>query len=224
MSRSKGAGGLAELIVRQGGEHIRFFLLRTHYRSTILFSEPAIEEAATGLETFHRLFERFERITGESFFDITPNALRADGDIDAGTDELLAAVKKHRDAYLEKMDDDFNTGGGVSELFELVRAVNKSIDANKLEENKDADLTALKQAIATIRELSAILGIFTKAPESAAGQDSQLVDQLMQMVIDIRANARSNKDFATSDLIRDRLGELSITLEDRKGETGWRIE
>ena len=224
MSRSKGAGGLAELIVRQGGEHIRFFLLRTHYRSTILFSEPAIEEAATGLETFHRLFERFERITGESFFDIPPNALRADGDIDAGTDELLAAVKKHRDAYLEKMDDDFNTGGGVSELFELVRAVNKSIDANKLEENKDADLTALKQAIATIRELSAILGIFTKAPESAAGQDSQLVDQLMQMVIDIRANARSNKDFATSDLIRDRLGELSITLEDRKGETGWRIE
>ena len=57
MSRSKGAGGLADLIARQGGERIRFFLLRTHYRSTVLFGEAAIEEAAAGLETFYRLFK-----------------------------------------------------------------------------------------------------------------------------------------------------------------------
>ena len=72
MSRSKGAGGLAELIERQGGERIRFFLLRTHYRSTVLFSEPAIEEAAIGLETFYRFFKRYQRITGESFYDLKP--------------------------------------------------------------------------------------------------------------------------------------------------------
>ncbi len=59
MSRSKGAGGLADLIQRQGGERIRFFLLRTHYRSTVLFNEPAIEEAGAGLETFYRLFKRY---------------------------------------------------------------------------------------------------------------------------------------------------------------------
>ena len=63
MSRSKGAGGLATLIANQGGERIRFFLLRTHYRSTGLFSEPAIEEAAVGLESFYRLFKRYNRIT-----------------------------------------------------------------------------------------------------------------------------------------------------------------
>ena len=58
---SKGAGGLAELHwQRQGGERIRFFLLRTHYRSTVLFSEPAIEEAGVGLEGFYRLFKRYD--------------------------------------------------------------------------------------------------------------------------------------------------------------------
>ena len=65
MSRSKGAGGLADLIKRQGGERIRFFLLRTHYRSTVLFNEPAIEEAGIGLESFYRLFKRYTRVTGK---------------------------------------------------------------------------------------------------------------------------------------------------------------
>ena len=65
MSRSKGAGGLADLIKKQGGERIRFFLLRTHYRSTVLFSEPAIEEAGEGLDTFYRLFKRYTRVTGK---------------------------------------------------------------------------------------------------------------------------------------------------------------
>ena len=64
ISRSKGAGGLADLIQRQGGERIRFFLLRTHYRSTIEFSEEGIEEAGVGLETFHRFFDRYQVLRG----------------------------------------------------------------------------------------------------------------------------------------------------------------
>ncbi len=221
-SRSKGAGGLAKLIERQGGERIRFFLLRTHYRSTILFSEPAIEEAGTGLDTFHRLFERYERITGKSFYDIVPAKTRKEGEFEAGNDALLTLIKKHRDAYLEKMDDDFNTGGGVSELFEIVRAINKSIDQEKLEETKGADTSSLDQAMATLRELTAILGLFATKPEADSSEDAGLVDQLMNLVIEIRANSRKKKDFETSDLIRDRLTECGITLEDRKDGTLWR--
>ncbi len=222
MSRSGGAGGLHSLIDRQGGERIRFFLLRTHYRSTILFSEPAIEEAGTGLDTFYRLFERYERITGKSFYDIEAAKTRQEGEIEAGSDQLLTLLKKHRDAYLEKMDDDFNTGGGVSELFEIVRGVNKFIDTNKLEETKGADTSGLDQAMATIRELAAVLGLFTEKPEADSSEDAGLVDQLMGLVIEIRANSRKKKDFETSDLIRDRLTECGITLEDRKDGTLWR--
>ncbi|MBA2115899.1 cysteine--tRNA ligase [Bremerella alba] len=222
MSRSGGAGGLHSLIERQGGERIRFFLLRTHYRSTILFSEPAIEEAGIGLDTFYRLFERYERITGKSFYDIDPATTRKQGEIEAGSDELLTLLKKHRDAYLEKMDDDFNTGGGVSELFEIVRSVNKFVDKHKLEETQGADTSSLDQAMATIRELSAILGLFTDKPEADSSEDAGLVDHLMSLVIEIRANSRKKKDFETSDLIRDRLTECGITLEDRKDGTLWR--
>src|SRR3954462_2910286 len=80
MSRSKGAGGLADLIKRQGGERIRFFLLRTHYRSTVLFNEPAIEEAAIGLESYYRLFKRYNRVTGKDYYSLTPAKTREAGD------------------------------------------------------------------------------------------------------------------------------------------------
>ncbi|MCC9605599.1 cysteine--tRNA ligase [Blastopirellula sp. JC732] len=223
MSRSKGAGGLAKMIANQGGERIRFFLLRTHYRSTILFSEEAIAEAGVGLDSFYRLFERYERLTGESFYDLAAAKTRKEGDFAPGKDELLTVVAKHRDAYLEKMDDDFNTGGAVSELFEIARLINKTIDQQKLEENKSADLTSVKKAFSVLRELTGILGIFVKAPEKSSSGDSELVGQLMQLLIDVRATARSKKDFEMSDVIRDRLSAIGVTLEDRKEGATWRL-
>ena len=86
MSRSKGAGGLADLIKKQGGERIRFFLLRTHYRSTVLFNEPAIEEAGIGLESFYRLFKRYTRATGKDFYALkSPTSRTATGEVASAT-------------------------------------------------------------------------------------------------------------------------------------------
>src|SRR5204863_162556 len=68
LSRSGGAGGLADDIARLSGERIRFFLLRTHYRSTVMFGEEGLEEAATALESFYRYFERFHKITKQRYF------------------------------------------------------------------------------------------------------------------------------------------------------------
>ena len=89
MSRSKGAGGLADLIQRQGGERIRFFLLRTHYRSTVLFNEPAIEEAGVGLEAFYRLFKRYQRITGGNFYALTAPTTRGTAASPSGKEPVL---------------------------------------------------------------------------------------------------------------------------------------
>jgi len=138
MSRSKGAGGLADLIKRQGGERIRFFLLRTHYRSTVLFNEPAIEEAGVGLETFNRLFKRYTRITGNEFYALKPPAKRTEGELasasgQAGTDPVLKSAAKCRQKFLNAMDDDFNTGGAIGELFELAKITNKFADDADLE-------------------------------------------------------------------------------------------
>ena len=75
-----------------------------------------------------------------------------------------------------------------------------------------------------LRELTAILGIFKTVQPKRGGGGDAVVDKLMPLLIELRANARTNKDFATGDLIRNRLTEVGITLEDKKGApTEWRI-
>jgi cysteinyl-tRNA synthetase len=224
MSRSKGAGGLAELIARQGGERIRFFLLRTQYRSTIVFSEPAIEEAAIGLDTFYRFFQRYERVLGKNFYDLAAPARRDAGQFEAGGDATLVEIAALRQRFLEAMDDDFNTGAAVAVLFDLLRVLNKFADTEKLEAGKAAadKLAIFERGATVLRELGGILGLFVKPIEpAAAGADDALLGKLVQLLIELRAAARKNKDFATGDLIRNRLTEIGITLEDRPGGTEW---
>ena len=239
ISRSKGAGGLRNLIIRQTGERIRFFLLRTHYRSTIVFSEEGMEEAGTGLDKFYVLFQRYERINGGLSFYLNQQGedqppehrqlidRRSDGDLTREKHEMLKQVAAIRDSFLAKMDDDFNTGGATSELFTLLSLLNKFADQARLEEaaRKEQDLAAFNRAMETLRELTAIIGLFFKPPRKTSDDDSgQTVDGLMQLIIQLRADARGKKDFATSDRIRDGLSGVGITLEDRKGETGWKMQ
>jgi cysteinyl-tRNA synthetase len=222
MSRSKGAGGLADLIKKQGGERIRFFLLRTHYRSTVLFNEPAIEEAGVGLESFYRLFKRYQRITGKDFYALTPPRSREAGALKPGDSTALQPAAKCREKFLAAMDDDFNTGGAIGELFELARSANKLCDDEKLEApgTPDPDAVAtLTQMLTTLRELTSILGIFLKLPVTSGGDD--LLAKIMPLVIELRAEARKKKDFATADAIRDGLAPIGITLEDRADGTEW---
>jgi len=234
MSRSAGAGGLRGQIERHGGEKIRFFLLKTHYRSTVVYSEAALDEAAIPLDKFYVFFERYLRITDKPFYlDPDPKnevrsllVSRRDGTI-AGDSELLAEVKVYRDAYLAKMDDDFNSGGAVSELFNLLGTLNKFADKRHLEEKSkrsQADLDQFCRGVETMRELSAILGLFLKPAKTSGSEGNiEVMDKLVQTFIRMRADARKNKDFALSDRIRDDLAAAGITLEDRKEATTWRL-
>ena len=182
-------------------------------------------EAGTALDSFYRFFERFERILGEDFYALVPPTRRSDDQPAAGDDKTCGLVAAKRSSFIEKMDDGFNTGAAVSALFELVRLLNKFIDETHLEDAKqrtDGDLETLRLGAVTLKELSAILGIFQQPPTAAAGNDA-LVDDLMQLLIKLRASARENKDFDTADQIRNGLTELGITLEDRKDGTGWKL-
>lgn len=224
LSGSKGDGGLADLIARFGGQTIRFFLLRTHYRSTIVFNEEGLTEAATSLEGFTRFIERFERVAGQSFFDLPVVDRHDQGEVAESTG-LLGEVADHRRKFLTRMDDDFNTGAAISDLFELLRTLNKYVDQQQLEDvaqRTDEKLQPLLTGTRTLRELTSLLGIFEKAEEADSDQDQGLVDALMQLLIELRATARGNKDFAMADTIRNRLGEIGVTLEDRKDGTLWR--
>lgn len=236
ISRSKGAGGLRDLIAEWGGQQLRFFLLRTHYRSTILFSDEALAEAATALERFTLFFDRYQRILGRPFY-LDPDApdedrrlitRRAAGEFDPGDHPLLREVHQLRQRFLAKMDDDFNSGAAVSELFQLLTALNKYADRCQLEDasqRQQGDLEAFGRAVETLRELGAVLGLFLSPPAPApSGADEKLTAGLIELLIQLRAAAREKKDFATADRIRDGLSALGVALEDRKGETGWRID
>jgi cysteinyl-tRNA synthetase len=235
MSRSAGAGGLRGLLARQGGERIRFFLLRTHYRSTIVFHEDAIAEAGTALDKFYGFFTRYERINGRAFYlqpadpreDRSRITRRDQGEIADQGDPFLQEVAEIRKSFLDKMDDDFNTGGAVSELFGLLSALNRYADEHQLDDpaKRLIHVTPFNRAVEVLRELSGVLGLFLKPPAVTSGKaPDDLADGLMQLILELRGKARASKDFSTADRIRDVLTELKIVVEDRKGETTWRRE
>lgn len=237
ISRSKGAGGLHKLIEQQTGERIRFFLLRSQYRSTIVFGEEGLEEAGQSLNAFYRLIDRYERLTGRPFYsrlsdqgeleELAFARSRAEGDerLRGSSDGMLLEIANLRTSYIEKMDDDFNTGGAVSDLFEMARAINRYIDQHNLEDSKSRSqkkLAVLTTGMSVLRELAGILGLFLKEPTKAGSDGAgEIVDGLMQLLIELRAGARANKDFATSDKIRDGLARLGITVQDLKEGTTW---
>lgn len=227
ISRSKGAGGLAELIRRHTGERIRFFLLRTHYRSTIVYNEEGLEEAGTALESFYRCFDRFSEITGQDFYALPIAATRAAGEFDPGDDPLRVEVHRCRQKFLAAMDDDFNTGAAISVLFDLVRLLNRYVDQHGLQAGADpaaTEIESLRVAGQVIRELTGVLGLFLKPVSRAAGEadgDAELLNGVVNLLIDLRREARERKDYATGDAIRDRLSELGISLLDRKEGTSW---
>jgi cysteinyl-tRNA synthetase len=226
LGKSKGAAPFTDLLQRHAPETIRFFLLSTHYRRPIDFSEARIEEVGTGLEQFYRFFKRFERISGQSFYDTHYAKTRDTGDFDPGADPTLRQIAEHRQRFLDCMDDDFNTGGGVGDLFELVRMLNKYADDQKLENGRptETQLATLRRGAATLRELGGTLGLFRAAVTKPSAGGNEVVERLMALLIELRAAARVKKDFSMADRIRQALGEIGITLEDRPGGTEWTIQ
>ena len=225
LAGSKGAASVKDLFERHDPETVRFFLLATHYRSPIDFSDERIAETGKGLEGFYRLIETYDRATGESFYDLPAAASREQSaSLKGGPAELSDELQQLRDRYLESMDDDFNTGGAVGVLFEIRKCINGFVSEKQLEAgdaNAD-DLAAFTTAMTLFKELANILGVFRKPIAKSAPTNDAFVNELMELIIDLRADARSTKNWDMADKIRDRMTALDITLEDRPEGTMWR--
>ena len=232
--REKATLIVSEALQKFRAESIRFLILSSHYRSPIEYSNKRLEEVTVALQAFTRYFERYERMTGTSFYALPTRTAWAPDTLG----ELSPQVSQLRTRFLEAMDADFNTAGAAGVLFELLTALNRFADANRLD-RADAPTTeraALDAATRVLRELSALLGLFWAAPPAATlGQGDELVAGLMRLVLDVRDNLRglaksAAKDnpakkplFEQTDLIRSRLAELQIALEDRPEGTTWRV-
>jgi cysteinyl-tRNA synthetase len=193
MGHSKMAGSVgnvvnvADLLREHQPETVRFLLLNTHYRSPIEYSEERLHEMRRALESFYRFFERFERVTGGSFYGVEAPRTAAAFDPTGPHADFLAEVKQHRQAFLERMDDDFNTGGAVGVLNELLTTLNRFADAQQLEgARKSAEAVAeWQQGARVLKELSQILGVFEEPPAKTGGVPAELWEGLDQLARDV---------------------------------------
>jgi cysteinyl-tRNA synthetase len=169
---------------------IRFFILQAHYRSTVDFSNEALQAAEKGFSKLMEAYKALARLTGN------PGASG-----DSGVSVLRAKC-------YDAMNDDFATPTVISHLFEAAKIINSAADG-KLKLSQ-ADIDELKWVFDTF--LFEILGM----KDEAASDNTALIDGLMHIILDIRATAKANKDWGTSDKIRDALKEAGVTVKDGK--------
>jgi len=185
---------------------IRFFILQTHYRSTLDFSNEALQASEKGLK---RLWEAYEKLRAMSY---EPRAEAFDPELEARCSKLIAE-------FDEFMNDDFSTAKVLANMFELVPVINSMKD-------KTIPVTALsKQTFELLQSKfkTYLEDIF--ALKSVSEADNAKLQGVVQLLIDIRKEAKSKKDFVTSDKIRNQLQQVGILLKDEKdGSMSWSVE
>jgi cysteinyl-tRNA synthetase len=195
---------------------IRFFILQAHYRGTLDFSNEALQAAEKGLR---KLLAALAAVQSSKFKVQSESGTR---NPEPGTLELWNTVTENKHindivtGSYAAMNDDFNSPMVIAQLFEAARIINLVKDGKeKLPEN---ELAVLHETYRTF--LVDILGL---APEEQSGQKDEIISGLMGTIIDIRAEARAKKDFATSDQIRDKLLKINIQIKDGKEGASWEL-
>ena len=173
---------------------IRFFILQAHYRSTLDFSNEALQAAEKGMVRLMNAWSTLENLKT--------------------SEKSTIDVSNLRKKCYEAMNDDFNSPMVIAELFEGARIINLVNDGK--ETISGDDLQLLRETFDTF--LGEILGL---KQEDAGGETGETVEGLMQLVLELRQNAKTAKDFATADKIRDDLNHIGISVKDTKEGATW---
>ncbi len=195
---SKSLGNLItidEFLADHEGDVMRMLVLNGNYRSPLAFTDESIEAAENGLKRLKS--------------GLRPAAVNAAG---AATEMLDAKTASTEDAFILAMNDDINTAGALGHIFELVRLINIARDAGATD-------TQLQPAQNALRKLTGVLGLELKEKES--GNDA---DKFIDLLLEVRSETRSQKLWALSDLIRDKLKALGVVIEDSKDSSTWHWE
>ncbi|MGH2365132.1 MAG: cysteine--tRNA ligase [Chloroflexota bacterium] len=202
-----------DMIERFGAEVLRTYLVSEHYRTPITFSEEFIARAEDRLRRLRSAARNGELLIGQA------GAAPALGETFAGgklADALREQGAATRAQFGEALDDDLNTPRAMAALEALAKQLNTANDAAGREPALASPelLPALREADGTFRELASLLGLTL----TSAAEDG---DAAIQALLDERTRARSSRDFATADRLRDELLQRGITIEDRPGGTIW---
>jgi len=185
-----------ELLEKYSPEVFRFFVLSTHYRSPIDFSNEILQQSSHGLQRIYKLIENINE------------ALDGDTSISLENDQdYIQKLSDIREEFFDAMDNDFNTPAAFSTIFDIIRDVNRDLNQDNISKNS---LTKLK---AIILEFGYVLGLNFSLNQDT---DETLEDDLLDLLKYVRDKLRDEKNWELSDEIRSKLKEMNIILEDKK--------
>lgn len=207
MSKSLGNFFLLREVLEQfEGRVVRFFILSSHYRKPIDFSDNELIQSKAGLERIENAISRGKEI-------LTSKPVENGSDLT----ELKEILEISKDKFIRCMDEDFNTAGGIGAIFELVKELNKAGEINKISK---IGFEVLEDTIEYIRVvMEEIFGVLLKVEV----QVGDMTTELIEFLLELRREARDNKNWEFSDKVRDRLLEMGIKIKDGKEKTTWSI-
>jgi len=198
---------IREVLEKYDGETLRFFLLSTHYRSQIDYSDKHLQEAKQALQRIRGAINKLKTLIKQSREESKEPSEEER--------ELIEQVRKSKQKFMDAMDDDFNTREAMPAIFELTRMV------NSLDTSSRISRSTLEEALQTYNEFGQILGLFQE--EERRETDEETVGKLVDILIELRNRFRKEKDWETADYIRERMREAGILLEDSREGTTWKI-
>jgi len=195
-----------EALKKNDAEAIRLFVLSTHYRSEIDFTDNKLRGAEASLKRLYTTLESLEDAMKTS-------VQRALNEVEQKLDEDVGNL---RGKFIEAMDEDFNTPKALAALFEMSKEINRFLD-----EQKQASINILENVHNCFSELGKALGLFQKEKTKQIGE--KIVDELVQLLFDVREELRKKGEYGFSDEIRARMKELGLVIEDTAEGPKWKL-
>ena len=214
---------IRDILNQYDAEVVRLFLLSTHYRSPIDFSDANLKDARAGLDRFYTMKEGILKfLAGKK-----PPTVKPEEVVEAADRPFYEKILNLPKAFDDAMDDDFNTAFAIGLIYDLVRDVNKFLaEADK--KNEDGAYLVLSAALAAFEDVGKALGIFFRNPEEwfregrLADSKVTLSVERIEELIHLRNEARARKDWAEADRVRKILDDGGVELFDRPDGTVWK--
>ena len=192
----------SDIIKKYDPEIVRFFMLSSHYRNPINFSEVLMEQSKSAVERVYTCIDNLHFLLDNS----------EERDLNDREKEYSQKLDEYKQKFIDAMDDDLNTADAIAAVFDIVYASNTYLSTD----TKNAH-SIIDKALSTIKELGDVLGLFNKNKNNSLNTE-------IEAMIEERNRARKDKNWAKADEIRDRLKEMHIILKDTPMGVKWSYE
>ena len=206
---------LRDALDKYPAEVIRHFLISAHYRHPLDYAMDSLHTSESAIKRLNNCLESLKKY--DETTDISKEQSTSSSDSSDKNTHLLAAIERMQSEFIKAMDTDFNTAQAMGATFSLVGQVNKSLATPS-----EVSPQTFVKSYETLIKTSQVLGIYTVQNQNVA-DTIEYLNPLLELLIEIRQDARDQKDWDTSDKIRDRLKQINIEIQDTRDGSTWKF-